>query len=140
MESVMKKLLTITTCAVSLAFGSVAFAQTATTPSTTTTTGGTTMSQVSSDQQHLAGWSVKENIIGKDVYNEMDEKVGDVRDLILNNEGRATHYVVGVGGFLGLAEHDVAIPFDQLQSGPDRFMLRGYTKDQLKELPKAKIN
>lgn len=50
--------------------------------------------------------------MGKNVRNEQDDKVGDIRNLILNQKGQATHYVVGAGGFLGMGEHDTAIPFD----------------------------
>lgn len=128
----MKKLLTITACAIPLAFGSAAYAQNpppAEKPAVAT----------AEDAHHVTGWSIKENIMGKDVYNEKGEKVGDIRDVILNSEGKAADYVIGVGGFLGMGEHDVAIPFDKLQVGDDRFVLQGYTKEQLKDLPKAKV-
>ena len=61
-------------------------------------------------------------------------------DVVLDPQGKATHYVIGVGGFLGMGEHDVAIPFAQLHPSNDRFMLQGYSKDQLKELPKVEVN
>lgn len=128
----MKKLLTITACAIPLAFGSAAYAQTpppAEKPAVTT----------AENAQNVSGWSIKENIMGKDVYNEKGEKVGDIRDVILDSDGKAADYVIGVGGFLGMGEHDVAIPFDKLQVGDDRFVLQGYTKEQLKDLPKATV-
>lgn len=124
----MKKLLTIAACALPLAFGSIASAQTTAAPAT-----------ASHQNQVVAGWSVKDNVMGKDVYNENNDKVGDIRDVIIAKEGQVSYYVIGAGGFLGLGEHDVAIPYDKVQYDNNRFMLRGYTKDQLKDLPKVEL-
>lgn len=132
----MKKLLTITACSVSLSFGSIAFAQT--TAPAPTPTDSATAARTLDNKENVAGWSIKDSVMGKNVYNENDEKVGDIRDVILD-DGAATYYVIGAGGFLGLGEHDVAIPFDRLQRGNDRFILSGYTKDQLKEMPKVEV-
>jgi len=52
---------------------------------------------------------------GVDVYNAADEKLGDISELIIDNSGKIQAVVVGVGGFLGLGERDVAIPFDQVK-------------------------
>jgi len=52
---------------------------------------------------------------GLNVYNQNNEKIGDIRELIADNSGRIQAVVVGVGGFLGMGEHDVAIPFDQVK-------------------------
>lgn len=132
----MKKLLTIAACSIPLAFGSVAFAQTtapaATAPADTAVT-------TDAKKEMVAGWSIKDTVMGKNVHNENDDKVGDIRDVILNEEGQATYYVIGAGGFLGLGEHDVAIPYDKVQRSNDKFMLMGYTKDQLKDLPKVEV-
>lgn len=85
-----------------------------------------------------AGWGVKDNLIGESVYNENNEKVGDVTDLTISSDGTVTAYIVGAGGFLGVGEHNVAIPFDRMTKGDDKLLLAGYTKDQLKELPAYK--
>lgn len=138
----MKNLTAITVCSLSLAFGANTFAQTSVTP-TPSTPGApvTTAAPVANpSKEMLNGWSVKNNLIGKNVYNEQDEKIGDIRDLVLDSKGTASHYVIGVGGFLGMGEHDVAIPFNQLQPSNDRFMLQGYSKDRLKELPQVEVN
>lgn len=128
----MKKTLTITACSISLVFGSAAFAQTA---ATDTPSGGTLITDTS---QSVAAWGV-EDIFGKNIHNEQDEKIGDIRNLILNEKGQATHYIVGAGGFLGMGEHDAAIPFDKVKYNNEDFVLYGYTKDQLKELPEVDI-
>jgi len=82
-----------------------------------------------------SGHSYKDMLQGKNVYNENDDKIGSINDVILSADGKATHLVVGVGGFVGMGEHDVAIPFSEIQGNGDKLMLKGYTKDQLKDMP-----
>ena len=81
------------------------------------------------------GWSAKNQILGKLVYNEKDEKVGQVDDIIVTPDKAVSYAILGVGGFLGLGEREIAIPFKQLKAGDGKFMLRGATKDALKGLP-----
>lgn len=50
-----------------------------------------------------------------DVYNNNDEKIGDISELILDNTGKIDAVVIGVGGFLGLSQSDVAVKFDQIK-------------------------
>jgi sporulation protein YlmC with PRC-barrel domain len=52
---------------------------------------------------------------GLDVYNPNDEKIGDISDLILDRSGKIQAVVIGIGGFLGIGEHLVAVPFEQVQ-------------------------
>jgi sporulation protein YlmC with PRC-barrel domain len=52
---------------------------------------------------------------GLNVYNQNNEKIGDISELIVDSSGTIQAVVVGVGGFLGLGERDVAIPFDQIK-------------------------
>jgi len=52
---------------------------------------------------------------GMDVYNNGNEKIGDISELILDQSGRVEAVVIGVGGFLGLGEHNVAVPFEQMR-------------------------
>src|SRR5215217_8133371 len=52
---------------------------------------------------------------GLNVYNSNDEKIGDISELIVDTNGKIQAVVIGVGGFLGLGERDVAIPFDQIK-------------------------
>ena len=81
------------------------------------------------------GWSAKKQILGKLVYNEQDEKVGQVDDIIVAPDKAISYAIVGVGGFLGLGERDVVIPFTQLKASDGKYLLRGATKDALKALP-----
>ena len=52
-------------------------------------------------------------LIGLNVYNDKNEKVGNVEDLIINKDRSATYAIVSTGGFLGIGSHDVAIPAAQ---------------------------
>jgi sporulation protein YlmC with PRC-barrel domain len=53
-------------------------------------------------------------LAGLDVYNN-DEKIGDINELIVGQDGKIEAVVIGVGGFLGIGEHNVALPFDQVK-------------------------
>jgi hypothetical protein len=52
---------------------------------------------------------------GVDVYNDRNEKIGDISEVLIDKEGKAEAVVIGVGGFLGVGEHNVAVPFNALQ-------------------------
>lgn len=54
-------------------------------------------------------------LIGLDVYNDQNEKLGDINELILDKEGKVAAVIIGVGGFLGMGEHDIAVTLDQLK-------------------------
>ena len=48
-------------------------------------------------------------MIGLNVYNEQNDKLGDINEIILDKDGKVLGYVVGVGGFLGMGEHDILV-------------------------------
>jgi len=54
-------------------------------------------------------------IIGLNVYNEKNEKIGDINELLLDKQGNVEMAVIGVGGFLGMGEHAVAVKFSKLK-------------------------
>ena len=54
-------------------------------------------------------------LMGLDVYNEANEKLGDINELILDKNGKVNAVVIGVGGFLGVGEHDIAVSMDKLK-------------------------
>jgi hypothetical protein len=54
-------------------------------------------------------------VIGLNVYNETNEKLGDINELILDKNGKVNAVVIGVGGFLGMGEHDIAVSMDKLK-------------------------
>jgi sporulation protein YlmC with PRC-barrel domain len=81
------------------------------------------------------GWSAKEQILGKDVYNDKNEKVGVVEDLIVTPDKAVSYAIIGTGGFLGMGKYDVAIPVNQFKMVEGKITLPGATKDTVKAMP-----
>jgi sporulation protein YlmC with PRC-barrel domain len=63
---------------------------------------------------HKVGEWRASKLAGVDVYNDANEKIGDINDVILDRSGKVANVILGVGGFLGLGEHNVAVAFDKL--------------------------
>ena len=82
------------------------------------------------------GWSAKRHILGQSVYNEKNESVGSINDIIIAPDKSVSYAIVGAGGFLGLAKHDVAIPVYQFKLVDGKLVLAGATKEALKALPR----
>jgi sporulation protein YlmC with PRC-barrel domain len=74
-------------------------------------------------------------LIGAPVYNEQDEKVGNIDDLIITPDRSVSYAILSVGGFLGLGRRLVAIPVEQVRDEQGRLTLPGATKEALKGLP-----
>ena len=81
------------------------------------------------------GWSAKNQIMGKDVYNDKSENVGVVDDLIITPDKALTYAIIGTGGFLGMDKHDVVIPLNQFKMKEGKITLPGATKDVVKAMP-----
>lgn len=64
---------------------------------------------------HREGEWRASKLSGVDVYNEANEKIGDISDVIIDKSGKAGNVIIGVGGFLGMGEHYVAVPFDKIK-------------------------
>jgi len=83
------------------------------------------------------GWSAKKQVLGKTVYNENNEKVGAIDDLIIAPDRAVSFAIIGAGGFVGLGRHDVTIPVTQLKQADDgKILLPGATKQAIKAMPK----
>ncbi|WP_431017580.1 PRC-barrel domain-containing protein [Bradyrhizobium pachyrhizi] len=54
-------------------------------------------------------------LMGLDVYNEANEKLGDINELLVDKSGKINAVVIGIGGFLGMGEHDIAVSMDKLK-------------------------
>ena len=54
-------------------------------------------------------------LIGLNVYNEQNEKLGEINEVLLDKSGKAAGVLIGVGGFLGMGEHDAMVGFDKLK-------------------------
>lgn len=80
--------------------------------------------------------------IGKAIYNAENNSIGDVNDLILEENGGIVAAVVGVGGFLGIGEKDVAVPMSKLTMARDENnnvrLTTTETADSLKAAPEFK--
>jgi hypothetical protein len=74
----------------------------------------------------------------RDVHNSSGERIGVIHDLVMGPDGRVTAAVVGVGGFLGIGEKEVAVPFSAMQIARrdnDWHLVLDTTKDALKDAP-----
>ena len=84
-------------------------------------------------------WSAKD-LMDSSIYNAQGERVGEVNDIIIGQDGKVMSYVVGVGGFLGIGEKEVALSPDKVQrtiqsDGNMRFVVNT-TKQELEAAPK----
>lgn len=95
-----------------------AFAQS---DSTAATSSGTTSSATtapaplaSTDSSYTGNWRASK-VVGLNVYNSSNESLGSINDLLTDQSGNIKAVVVGVGGFLGVGEHLVAVPYDKIK-------------------------
>jgi sporulation protein YlmC with PRC-barrel domain len=76
--------------------------------------------------------------IKRNVYDPKDEKIGDVTDLLLGSDGKISTALISVGGFLGMGEKEVAVPFSSLhvkRKDNSWYLTMNTTKDALKGTP-----
>jgi sporulation protein YlmC with PRC-barrel domain len=83
----------------------------------------------------IKGWSARRQILGQSVYNDKNERIGEIEDIIISPDRSASYAIVSTGGFLGIGSHDVAIPATQLKESNDRLSLPGATKETLRAMP-----
>jgi sporulation protein YlmC with PRC-barrel domain len=92
-----------------LLLASAAFAaETSSTTTTTTTKTDTTAASYQGD------WRASK-LVGLKVYNDANESVGSINDMLVDKSGTIKAVVIGVGGFLGMGEHLVAVSFDKVK-------------------------
>ena len=107
-----------------LAFATAAAAQT---PGPTGT--AQTMPVIPNNSMTVTEW-YKQN-----VYDSQDNKIGEIMDVLLDQEGKVNALIIGVGGFLGVGEKDVSVPFYAVQvksKNNKPYLVMNATKDQLK--------
>lgn len=75
-----------------------------------------------------------QGVIGKDVYGENGHEVGEVENLLIGKDGRVQAAIVEFGGFLGVGENQVAVPWDRLHVAGDRVNVR-MTQAEIKSAP-----
>ena len=74
-----------------------------------------------------------EELVGTDVVSAEGNNIGEVDNFVLMENQLAA--VVGIGGFLGIGEHNVALALNELTWNGEQLVVEGYTEDQLRELP-----
>lgn len=97
-----------------------------------------TMSLMKVDPQSLATGYRTSKVVGSAVVNEADEKVGTIDDLIVTPNDKVPFAVLSVGGFLGVGNKYVVVPYSALEVREKKMVLPGATKDSLKGLPDFK--
>lgn len=128
---------------VALGLGAVpAFAQTTTPPSTSTPPSATAPATPAPGgmwYKHEASEMRASKVIGTKVRNGAGETIGDVNEIVLGNDGKIHAVVIGVGGFLGIGEREVAVSYDQVRFDRDangnNVISMNATKDQLQAAP-----
>jgi sporulation protein YlmC with PRC-barrel domain len=98
--------------AASAMLASVAFAQS---PSATTDRATTAAPAAASDTSSFKGSWRTSKLIGLNVYNDSNESLGSINDLLTDKNGDIKGVVIGVGGFLGVGEHLVAVALDKVK-------------------------
>ena len=61
-----------------------------------------------------AAWR-SSKLIGLNVYNDQNEKLGDISEILLDKSGKVEGIVIGVGGFLGMGQHDIKVDMAKLK-------------------------
>ncbi|WP_408151802.1 PRC-barrel domain-containing protein [Paraburkholderia strydomiana] len=80
------------------------------------------------------------SMVDEPVYNDLNDKIGSIDDVIVSPDRQATFAVVSVGGFLGMGKHYVAIPIDHFEIRDGNLFLAGATKEALKSVPSFECN
>jgi sporulation protein YlmC with PRC-barrel domain len=88
------------------------------------------MTSIPSDSATVTHW------YKQSVYDPSDSKIGEIMDVLIDKSGKVTALIVGVGGFLGMGEKDVAVPFDAVKATTKDnnkwYLVMNSTKDALK--------
>src|SRR5262249_10092582 len=83
------------------------------------------------------------NFYKQNVYDPSDAKIGEISDVLLNKDGKVDAFMIAVGGFLGVGEKDVAVPFEAVhgtQKDGKWYLTMTTTKDALKNARGYKFN
>ena len=83
------------------------------------------------------------NYYKQNVYDQSDNKIGEISDVLIDQQGRVNAFIVSVGGFLGAGEKDVAVPFNAVKGEKKNnkwYLVMNTTKDALKSAPGYKYD
>lgn len=127
----------LATTAITALLATGAMAQTASDPAAPATTAP---AQPAATVQAANGY-LATKVIGESVYNgtgDKAENIGDVNDIVIGKDGQIANVVVGVGGFLGMGEKNVAVNWKDLswaEKNGDRWLVMATSKDALQAMP-----
>jgi sporulation protein YlmC with PRC-barrel domain len=79
----------------------------------------------------------------KNVYDRADAKIGEITDVLVDKDGKIDGFIMAVGGFLGIGEKNVAVPFDAVKISEKNggwWLTMDSTKDQLEKAPGFKYD
>jgi hypothetical protein len=131
----MRRLFLPAALVVACSFCPSAFAQQSSTGSTAPIAGGINLGTSGEQIELLAeGWRASK-LLHAPVYNEANQRIGRIDDMIVAPDGSLSVAIIDVGGFLGVGRHHVAIPMEQFSDLSPKIVLPGATKQALKELP-----
>ncbi len=85
-----------------------------------------------------SGMTTVTNYYKQSVFDPMDKKIGEIADILLDKDGKVGVLIVSVGGFLGIASKDVAVPFKAInaaQKNGSWYLMMNATTDALKAAP-----
>lgn len=74
----------------------------------------------------------------QNVYDPSDNKIGEIKDVLITNDGKIGAFIVEVGGFIGAGAKDVAVPFSDVKGTKKNekwYLTMNTTKDDLKNAP-----
>src|SRR5690606_15674531 len=90
-------------------------------------------------QQQATDEVLASSLIGADVRNSSDESLGSISDLVLAEDGSIQAVIIGVGGFLGIGQKNVAVSFSEVQHTTDADgnveLTLNVTRDELEAAP-----
>jgi sporulation protein YlmC with PRC-barrel domain len=107
----------------------------------TTTAGSETVVIMDKDAAMHMGNTLASNMIGSSVYGssaENPDMIGDINDIVITPEGQVSSIIVGVGGFLGIGEKDIAVSYDTIEwveRDGNRWLIANMTREQLEAAP-----
>jgi sporulation protein YlmC with PRC-barrel domain len=74
-------------------------------------------------------------LVGLNVYNDRNESIGSINDLITDQKGAIQSVIIGIGGFLGVGEHLVAVSFDKLKFSSEPVIYAGASNAGSRDSP-----
>ena len=98
---------------------------------------GEVMTSVPSQSVTVTDW------YKQSVYDTQNNKIGDIKDVLVDSEGKINALIISVGGFLGAGEKDVAVKFDAVKKTEKDNSVRltmNASKDDLKSAPGLKYD